>query len=288
MFFAVDHDANVQFVPEEMRTLVKNSSMCYSVADLMTITKWKQVQTDDRNHRQPVHLITQWYQEVNLRRRRELIIVLHMNVVNEAVTKIHLLQPDGVPCTVEQDVQADPNFPFALLKSKLVVSSLKNFSSERLTIEKAILYANENVQSGYAVLMNLDVFFDQSLILLRNAPMVDCKTAFYLSRYEVDPTITTLGLQCSNKYVGSHDALIFHPPVSSNISVHLPFQMGTWNIEVKIIHEFIQQGYTVRNVCKSLRIWHLHSSQVRHRLMPSDKFIPGNLLYLTMRYPETL
>ena len=283
----LEQGANLEFVPTKTRLSVKNSTMCYSLADLKKMTIWKQAEKDSGKYQQPIHLITQWYHEVNLRRRRELILVLHMNLINKAVTKVHFLQPVGVECTIERDAQDDPDFPFDLLRSKLVVKVLKNSTFERLTIQQAIEYANENIYTGYAVLLNLDIFFDQSLVLLRNSPITDCKVAFYLSRYEIDPTITTLRPHCSNKYVGSHDALIFHPPISSNISHQLPFEMGTWNIEVKIIHEFIQRGYTVRNVCKSLRIWHLHSSQMRHRLMPSKKYIPGNLLYLVMRYPET-
>ena len=66
------------------------------------------------------------------------------------------------------------------------------------------------------------------------------------------------------------------------------YEIGTWHIEVKIIYEFIQGNYTVRNPCKSIRVWHLHSSQIRHRLMPSKKYILDKHLDEIMRIPEYL
>lgn len=253
----------------------------------MTITNWDTIQVANDETKQPIHLITQWYEEPNLRRRRELVAVLHMNVINNAVTHIHLLQPRGVKCTIEQDVKIDPNFPIAMLKSKLIIRRLDDSSTERLTFLQAIEYANNNILEGYAVLINLDDFFDQSLSLLSNGNKIDPKTVFFISRYEIDPTSTGIGNQCSRKYLGSHDALIFRTPIPLRIAYALPFEMGTWHIETKVIYEFIQGGYKVRNICKSLRIWHLHSSQVRHRLMPTKKYLPTKLYHRLLRFPET-
>ncbi|CAF3343920.1 unnamed protein product [Rotaria socialis] len=281
-------DSNLRFIPDELSWMVKKSDMCYSVSDLKNRTNWNNIEIEKENDGQSVHLISQWYQESNIRRRHELIAVLHMNVINNAVSKIHLLQPSGKPCTVARDVQVDPHFPVAMLKSKLVIRFLDNFSTERLTIQQAIEYANSNIENAYVALINLDTFFDQSLSILASAPMTSHKTVFYISRYEIDPKSTKLGTQCSRKYMGSHDALIFQPPVSSRIEHALPFEMGTWHIETKVIYEFGQRGYRVRNVCKTLRIWHLHSSQVRHRLMPDKRYVSRHQYHMVIRPPETL
>ncbi len=233
--------------------------------------------------------MTQWYHETNLRRQRELISVLYMNVINDGITKIHFIQ-NSKDCTIFDDIQLDEHFPYDLLKSKLIIYYDENIDkNHRLTIHQALEYANRVITTGYAVLVNLDVFFDRSLLILKHRPLLNRQTILFLSRYEIDPSITTLGLQCSDKYyVGSHDALIFQTPVSNDVIQQLPFEIGTWHLEVKIIYEFLKANYTVRNPCKSIRIWHLHSSQVRHRLMPSKKHVPDRLLNKVMRYPEFL
>jgi hypothetical protein len=213
-----------------------------------------------------------------------------MNVINDAITNIHFIQ-NSKDCTIFQDIKMNQQFPIDLLKKKLIIYYNENidFDNQRLTINQAFPYANNFITHGYTVLINLDIFFDRSLLILKHRPLLDKNTILYLSRYEVDPSITTLGLQCSEKhYVGSHDALIFRTPLKDNLIKKFPFEIGTWHIEVKIIYEFLQDNYIVRNPCKSIRIWHLHSSQIRHRLMPSKKYISDGYLGGIMRYPELL
>ncbi len=238
----------------------------------------------------PIHLVTQWYSESDHRRKQELVSVLHMNVINNAVTHIHLIQ-NSKNCTIFNDIEIDKEFPIDLLKEKLIIYYNENidFNNQRLTINQAFSYANHFVTHGYAVFINLDIFLDRSLSILKHRPLLDRKTILYLSRYEVDPSITTLGLQCSEKYyVGSHDALIFQPPLPNDFSKKFPHEIGTWHIEVKITYELLQANYIVRNTCKSIRVWHLHSSQIRHQLMPSKKYISDRDLGKILRHPEYL
>jgi len=212
-----------------------------------------------------------------------------MNVINDAITNIHLIECSK-NCTIFDDIEMDKQFPIDLLKSKLIIFYKENTDSEnqRLTIDQALEYANNHITNGYAVLLNLDIFFDQSLLILKHRSLLDKNIILYLSRYEIDPSITTNGLHCSDKYVGSHDALIFQTPLTNNLLKEFPFEIGTWHIEAKIVYEFLKDNYTVRNVCKTIRIWHLHSSQIRHRLMPSERYISDELFEQVLRYPEFL
>lgn len=212
-----------------------------------------------------------------------------MNLINSAITKIHFVQPKNTNCTIEDDVSIDTNFPFELLRSKIIVTYLTEGTSSRLTFKQALDYANHHVKTGLCILTNLDIFFDYTLISLANQPQISENTVFYLSRYEIDPYITKYGSQCSEKtYFGSHDALIFSPPLPEYVIDQYPFELGTWHVETKIIYELLRQNYRVRNICKSIRAWHLHSSQVRHRLMPSKKYVDDRLLYKLLRKPEYL
>ncbi|CAF2069173.1 unnamed protein product [Rotaria magnacalcarata] len=286
------------FIPDPHPIDVHKSYSCFDIEDLLLITRLPKVlswiELDNQSNKyisstNPIHLITQWYHEQNHRRRRELLTVLQMNLLNDAVTSIHFIQYSK-NCTVYDDIMLDPNFRVDLLKLKLVISYQTEVNeTERLTISKALKYANRVISRGYAVALNLDIFFDRSLNFLQRTPLVDKSTIFYLSRYEVDPTISTSNAHCTDKgYVGSHDTLIFQPPLSKTVIEQFPFELGTWYVEVKIIEDLTLANYTVRNVCKSVRSWHLHSSQVRHRLMPSKRYIPDRLLYLHLRQPEFL
>ncbi len=288
----------LKFVPAQERSYLRKSNRQYSVQDLIELSYWTSNLEHDKTKNQltnqsfssrPVHLITQWYYEEDIRRRNELVSVLHMNLINEGVQKIHFIQPENEICTIEKDVQIAADFPLNKLREKIVIKYLNRSQASRLTIEEALLYGNSMIKNSYAVLLNLDIFFDRSLLLLQNLHIVDQRTVFYLSRYEIDSYISTIGPQCVDRtYVGSHDALLFIPPLPVSVIHQLPFELGTWNVEVKIIYELIRANYTVRNVCKSIRAWHLHSSQIRHRLMPSEKLIPDKLLPIVMRRPEYL
>jgi len=280
-----------QFVPSDLRHLILKSSSSYTINDLLNLTNISETFEELKlnSSKNSIHLITQWYHETDLRRRKELISVLHMNVINNAITNIHLIQ-NSKNCTIFNDIEIDEQFPIDLLKMKLIIFYNENidFENQRLIINQAFEYANHFIKTGYTILLNLDIFFDQSLLILKHRSLLDKNIILYLSRFEIDPSISTLGLQCSDYYVGSHDALIFRTPLPINLIKQFPFEIGTWHIEVKIIYEFLQENYIVRNTCKSIRTWHLHSSQIRHRLMPSEKYIPDKLLNQVLRYPEFL
>ncbi|CAF4542298.1 unnamed protein product [Rotaria sp. Silwood2] len=286
-----EDDVNIyEFVPDFYRRFVLNSCKTYTVTDLINITKLSNNNKNDtlNSAENPIHLISQWYYETNIRRRKELISVLYMNVINDAISKIHFIQ-NSKSCTVFNDIKIDKYFPTDILRSKLIIYYDENFNSnQRLTTNQALQYANHFITTGYTILLNLDIFFDQSLAILKHRTLFDKKIIFYLSRYEVDLSFTT-GVKCSNEYYkGSHDALIFQTPIPNDVIEKLPFEMGTWFLEEKIIHELTQANYTVRNPCKSIRIWHVHLSQVRHRLMPAKKYLTPELRRQALRYPEFL
>ena len=284
-FLAEIHDN----VPPDLRPIILKSSANYTVDDLLRLTNIIEENPSNSNEN-AIHLLTQWYSEFNKRRKQELLSVLHMNVINKAITHIHFIQNSN-SCTIFDDILFDHQFPVDLLRKKLIIHFNVTLQPEhhRLTINEVLSYANQFIHDGYAVFLNLDIFFDQSLSILRHRPRLDRQVILYLSRYEVDLSISTVGLQCSDQsYVGSHDALIFQPPLKENPLEKLSFEIGTWHMETKIIDELTKVNYIVRNACKSIRIWHLHSSQVRHRLMPSKLYFNGKDLKRAMRYPEWL
>ena len=203
----------LEFMPADVRLSFRKSDKQYTVQDLLKIINWTSYQMKHdvkskhnskyRQSSQPIHLLTQWYHEDNIHRRQELVSVLHINLINQAISKIYFLQPKNKKTTIWEDVQIDTQFPFDALRKKGIVHYLNESKTDRLTISEALLYSNHLVKNGYAVIINLDIFFDPSLFLLSKMHVVDKKTAYYLSRYEVDPYISIFGSQCSDEFLKS-------------------------------------------------------------------------------------
>ena len=136
-------------------------------------------------------------------------------------------------------------------------------------MKEAFLYTNRYVfpENAYVIIANLDVFFHKTLLILKSNLRMDRRIAFYLSRYEVDEKFSLFGTKCRlDNYHGSHDALIFQPPISETVANRLNYRFGTWNMESKVLIEFVSAGYLVQNPCKSIRCWHLHPSQSRNEI----------------------
>ena len=278
-----------QHVPPELRQFVLHSSLHYVVRDLINLTKIN-AEPSLNSSANPIHLfytMVFWIQSAT-KTRTDLRASYECDQFGYSqysfYSKFHQLYRIWW-------YSSRSGFPIDLLRKKLTIHFNKSLNSEyeRLTINQALSYANHFITHGYAIFLNLDIFFDQSLTALQHRSLLDRQIVLYLSRYEVDPSITTLGLQCSEKtYVRSHDTLIFQPPLNSTLLERFPSEMATWHIEVKIISELIQGKYIVRNPCKSIRIWHFHSSQIRHRLMLSKKYLSDHHLGQVLRYPEWL
>ena len=86
------------------------------------------------------------------------------------------------------------------ITKKGIVHYLNESKTDRLTISEALLYSNHLLKNGYAVIINLDIFFILHYSYSTKCMLLIKKTAYYLSRYEVDPYISIFGLQCSDEF----------------------------------------------------------------------------------------
>jgi hypothetical protein len=148
--------------------------------------------------------------------------------------------------------------------------------------------------------------FLQSPLVLHD--LIRKKHVYYLSRFEeaivrvsqeaISEDIVIHGTQCGPSYQDSHDTFIFSPiqcqpngmcelfaamPLLSDIA---HWELGSWGIENRIIYELARKGIHLLaaiyqgvhlltclgiltlNPCLSIRSWHHHASQVKHRKMP--------------------
>lgn len=136
-------------------------------------------------------------------------------------------------------------------------------TSDRITAATALAFANRHLVGKTVILSNADIYFDGSLRHLRADRWLSISHMYFLSRYEADERIG-LGTQCGPKYIGSHDAFIFVPPVPRPLVARSTgLALGTPGIENKMIHDFRAFGIGILNPCLTIRSWHLHQSGVR-------------------------
>jgi hypothetical protein len=86
------------------------------------------------------------------------------------------------------------------------------------------------------VLLNVDIFFDASLALVKGDCDLGPYTAYFLSRWEetglADANDIQQRTQCVDEgFIGSHDAFVFIPPLPLKVIKNTEIEMGSWGIE---------------------------------------------------------
>ncbi|KAI9347337.1 hypothetical protein BDR26DRAFT_916227 [Obelidium mucronatum] len=227
-----------------------------------------------------IHLIGQWYTPKSRARLAELVRVLAINTNNTYIDKIHLIQPiadfqtlipkrNQIHAYFYNLLDVDPYFPIELFLAKLVLSTTNH--KGRLLASDAFRYASKTLKHDpklhhiqkVAILSNQDIYFDSSLSLLQTSPFsnLGTLTAYFLSRYEENAEAeeeSLIGTQCGPRFIGSHDAFVFMPPLPEPLIRNCEFELGSWGIEARLLWEFEQFGILGRNPCEDIKIWHVH------------------------------
>ena len=156
-------------------------------------------------------------------------------------------------CIREITERSGVQFDFYKASLKLNIVQLEN--NGRLLVSQAFQYANDNLVNKIAILVNLDIRLDESIgmaIGVGEIAHVDnwdddmslhSMSAWFLSRYEEDEVeedhgdgnwsvAKNIGTQCGIKYIGSHDTIVFTPPLPAPLIMETPFELGTWYFKV--------------------------------------------------------
>lgn len=188
-------------------------------------------------------LIINYYNCLNLERKKEYEFCLKKNLENEYIKKIILIT-DFIY-----------NLDFIVFnKEKLIQINLLP-EANKLTYKEALDFANNYCKDNICILSNSDIYFDKSLSIINN---VSLKNKFFgLSRYEHD-----------NYQIGkfapyySQDSWIFKSPVNINTN-RLNFPFGEIGCDGKIAYEFYKDKYIVSNPCISIKSFHVHKTNFR-------------------------
>lgn len=222
-----------------------------------------------------IHLITQWYRDANPERMAELMQATCKNLQNPHISHIHFLE--SLP---EQDFfpllrQANCNVTMAHFSRKarfyprLSKQTKKTPWANRLTAGTAFEFANKYLPGKTAILANFDIYLDDSLRFLRIDRWLSPQSMYFLSRYEIEETSSSIGTQCGPKYIGSHDTFMFVPPLPKPfIQKAKDLALGMPGMENKLIFECRRLGIMVLNPCLTIKSWHLHRSGVKNAILP--------------------
>jgi hypothetical protein len=226
-----------------------------------------------------IHLIQQWYYDKNSTRFEELKEVLRRNLLNEHITQIHFIQePHSLQSRDEmaQEIFGSDDtqeYVINLFRKKVLIAKSRERSVRRLYMSDAFKYASKYLQGRIVMVSNLDIYYDDTLQLLKNGAgdSIDLShyVSYFLSRYE---PFGLDGNQCDRlRFIGSHDTFIVIPPLPAVLLDKLEsdgLYQGSWGIEARLMYEFEQIGIKVSNPCLSVKSWHMHQSGVKNEWMP--------------------
>jgi len=215
----------------------------------------------------PIHVITQFYDAANPARQKELQFALSKNVHNPFVDSVILMNE-----RVFSDHELGVSSPKII---QMVVGRKLRFSD-------ALEY--KTTLDGFIVILNADIYLDESIEKIRHANINIHKVIFALLRYEHETQ------ELFGPRPDSQDTFIMH----ASLSVPLPFfnfELGTPGCDNKLCYLMSCLGFDVRNDPLFIKTFHVHASTVRRyppSLPPPYLFVaPANVECTVFNTPIT-
>lgn len=202
-----------------------------------------------------IHLFTQFFVHSNNSRNCEIIECLHNNFYNVAISKIYLLN-ERIYTSQEMGFIKETDITQKIIQINI---------HRRLRFQDIFEYTRIKMIKGYIVLVNSDIFFDDSIKNLRKSKLHEEKQMIALLRYEYIPRS-----QIKPKLFGprfdSQDTWIFHSNtiIKANQEKVFNFEFGKPGCDNKIIYLLKILGYEIFNDPSFLKTFHNHSTQIRN------------------------
>ena len=197
-------------------------------------------------------IITVLYNEDNAQRIQEYKECLEKNLGHDAIEKIHIIYDTS------KDNDSRPLLDY-LLEQKNV--SITYYPHGRPTFRYCFDLANQCYAGKRVMLMNADIFFDDTLNKLLSVNITGCLLA--LTRWDLhrdrDPSLLYIRDK-PNHF--SQDVWIFQTPIR-HINCR-DLKIGTLHCEGQLARAAKKVGLSLYNPCLSITCYHLHFSGVRH------------------------
>lgn len=210
-------------------------------------------------------LITSLYNETNQQRMREYLMCLELNLAHSTINHIHIIYD-----TSKDDKQ---NILLSYLQSKPVTIT---YIHDRPTFGFCFDIANKQYPDSSIILCNADIFFNETLELLKAYDLTNKFLA--CTRWDVleDGSLKIFAQYDKNNNFDefasflSMDAWIFQTPLRQFPNPN--FKLGTWACDGYIACQAVLSGLKVQNPCLSIQCCHMHLTGIRHWIPQS---VPG-------------
>jgi hypothetical protein len=216
----------------------------------------------------PINLFYQFFIHKVTKRSKEIKKCLKFNVQNKFIDKIYLLN-ERVYSDEELGVKSD----------KIIQIDVK----DRLKFCDVFKYINDNKIFGYNVIVNADIFCDETIGNLKFTQMHAQKQAMALLRYEYAHDLSES--EVFGPRFDSQDTWILHSnqTIKSDEQKIFNFEFGKPGCDNKFIYLLNILGYQVLNDPALIKTYHIHHSQERNYTQadyihkPWGVIIPANV-----------
>lgn len=196
-------------------------------------------------------IIQQFYIPKNVTRLQELQNCLKINCNNDKVDKIILLN---------EKLYSERELGVSHQKIQQVVVG------SRLTFKHAMKYS-QSLENTFVILCNMDIFFDDSVDILRRCDMKQTQKSYALLRYEYNGQKDLRSCKIFGPRPDSQDTWIWHSKWSNIVTEPLmkllDYQLGLPGCDNKTIYTLSVAGFRVHNEPELIKTYHYHNSQYR-------------------------
>lgn len=188
-----------------------------------------------------INLYLHYFKHSKPERRKELDYCVKKNISNPLIDKIYLLLENG------KDVQ------MWMQNDKVVIVDI----NKRMYFKDIFEYSNSVENNDVNIFCNLDIFFDNTLSILKDKNLDN--TFLALTRWNIDTNTKKANLfnvSCSQ------DTWIWKGKIDLQV-VDTELGIGQPGCDNTICGEFHNNGYLVLNPCLDVKTYHLHQETSR-------------------------
>jgi hypothetical protein len=195
-----------------------------------------------------VHLITCLYNEPSPARIAELLTCLERNLSNRHLASVDVFFDDS-----------------RAIESKILLERLRSMPvslkmiAGRPTYRELFEHANTHWPNRTVAVTNADIYFDESLELLRHVKLDE--TILALTRWNVQPDGTARLLMLPDGFPNyfSADAWIFNTPLE--LDFYCEYELGTMFCDSFLNAQLFASRLSVFNPCLELKTYHLQAEE---------------------------
>ena len=221
----------------------------------------------------PVHLFLQFFVHRDEARHREFQLCLRKNVENPIITHIHLLGE-----------RIFSNLELGITSDKIIQTNL----GKRLRFSDVFSYIRTNAIQGYHIIINSDIFLDNTLSNLKKSDIHLSRKMFAQLRFEYN-SLSPKKSKIFGPRIDSQDTWIFHSnfPIQEKQESIFNFEFGKPGCDNKLIYLMDILGYEVINHPEFIKTYHVHINPTRDYGYKDRIKMPYSVIAPANRDPTT-